>query len=80
VAGDPRKWARIADDVRARLDSRELKPGDRVRIEHEALEWGVTTGTAARALKHLESEGRLAHYPRYGYVVPQTAPASDDSS
>jgi len=66
---DPRVWVRIAVSLRLRMDAGTLKPGDRPSITYECAEWGVARQTAARAMKHLEAEGRLKRWPGLGYVV-----------
>ena len=52
--------AAIAGQIRRRIDHGELQPGDPVpSIQSLAQEWGVTTTTAARAIKRLHVEGRI---------------------
>ena len=67
---DPRIYLRIAADVRTRIESGELKPGQPApSITALCQEWGVARETAAHALKVLEAEGLVRRYPGRGYYV-----------
>jgi DNA-binding GntR family transcriptional regulator len=66
---DPRKWARVANDLRDRISSGELKSGKRVYIVQESQARGVAKDTVRRAMRALESEGLLKRVPGYGYFV-----------
>ena len=63
-------YKRIAADLRQRIASGELRPGDRVPSTRElAREWHVAMATAAHALKTLAHEGVVRGVPRVGTVV-----------
>jgi GntR family transcriptional regulator len=54
------KWERIAGDLRAEIDHGVLQPGDAVPTEDAlAAAYGVSRGTARRALGELEQAGVL---------------------
>lgn len=58
--GELPKYRAIADDLRRRIDSRELTPGDRLPSQQAlAGEYGVTVMTLRQALVELEREGRV---------------------
>ncbi|MFI0979785.1 TetR/AcrR family transcriptional regulator C-terminal domain-containing protein [Streptomyces sp. NPDC021093] len=62
--------ARIADDIRRRITSGDLAPGDRVpSTRHITREWGVAMATASRALAALAQEGLVRPVPGVGTVV-----------
>jgi DNA-binding GntR family transcriptional regulator len=67
---DPRVYVRIAADLRGRIESGELQPGQPVpSITSLCQEWGVARETAAHALRVLEGEGLVRRYPGRGYYV-----------
>ena len=72
VTGDPRRYARVAADVRRQIDDGTLKPGDTVPAVPLARQHGVDPHTAVKGLRLLAEEGRLRRYPGIGYAV--TAP------
>ena len=77
---DPRKYARIADDIRADIADGTLKPGDNISILETVERSGASHQTAAKALRLLETEGALRRYPGVGYYVldpPEPAPPAD---
>jgi DNA-binding GntR family transcriptional regulator len=52
------QYRRIADDLRARITSGELRPGDALPSESALVErYGVARGTARQALAELEGAG-----------------------
>src|SRR5262245_1459397 len=54
------KYIQIADQIRARIASGELAPGDEVRSERQvAADYGVSRPTATKALDLLRREGHL---------------------
>lgn len=61
--------ARVVDEIRAMLRSRELLPGQQVRQEAVAARLGVSRVPVREALKALEAEGVLRHVPNAGYAV-----------
>jgi DNA-binding GntR family transcriptional regulator len=66
---DPRKYARIADDIRAEIADGTLRPGDNVSILVTVERFGASHQTAAKGLRLLEAEGVLRRYPGVGYYV-----------
>lgn len=63
-------YRRIADDIRARIESGELRPGDRVPSARAITrEWGVAIATATKALAVLRDEGLTVPRPGVGTVV-----------
>jgi DNA-binding GntR family transcriptional regulator len=67
---DPRAYVRIAAEVRARIESGDLAPGDAVpSITTLVQQHGVARETAAHALKVLAEEGLVRRYPGLGYFV-----------
>jgi DNA-binding transcriptional regulator YhcF (GntR family) len=71
VAAPP--YARIAADIRARIDRGELKPGDRVPSTRRIVaEWGVAMATASKALATLRQDGQVVSIPGSGTVVADT--------
>ncbi|MFJ8646116.1 TetR/AcrR family transcriptional regulator C-terminal domain-containing protein [Streptomyces sp. NPDC093546] len=74
----PPPYQRIAADIRRRIASGELGPGDRVPSTRRiAQEWGVALATATKALTTLRLEGHVEARPRVGTVV---AAASRDTA
>ena len=69
---DPRLYVRIAGDIRGRIESGELEPGQPApSITSLSQQWEVARETAAHALGLLESEGLVRRYPGRGYYVTQ---------
>ncbi|MFE7190633.1 GntR family transcriptional regulator [Kitasatospora sp. NPDC057541] len=69
-------FRRIAADLRRRITSGELAPGDRVPSNRRlAQDWGVALATATKALTVLRQEGLVEAHPRIGTVVA-TAPST----
>lgn len=62
--------ARIIADLRRRITSGQLRPGDRVPSTREIVqEWGVAHATASKALGLLRDEGLIVTRSRVGAVV-----------
>ncbi|BBX04975.1 hypothetical protein BST36_23015 [Mycolicibacterium moriokaense] len=61
--------ARVIDEIRTMLRTRELVPGQQVRQESLATRLGVSRIPVREALKSLESEGVMRHQPHVGYTV-----------
>lgn len=62
----------IAAELRARIESGELSPGDQVpSVMHLADQYGVTKGTALRALGVLRDEGLTEVSPGWGTFVKE---------
>ncbi|WP_308250004.1 TetR/AcrR family transcriptional regulator C-terminal domain-containing protein [Sphaerisporangium fuscum] len=67
-------YLRIVDDIRRRIASGELAPGDPVPSTRRiAREWDVALATATKALSVLRHQGLVQAVPRVGTVV--TGPA-----
>ncbi|WP_406416161.1 TetR/AcrR family transcriptional regulator C-terminal domain-containing protein [Streptomyces sp. NBC_00873] len=66
-------YLRIAGDLRRRIASGELAPGDRVPSTRRITqEWGVAMATATKALTTLNQEGLVRAVPGVGTVVAET--------
>jgi AcrR family transcriptional regulator len=79
---DSPPYARIVADIRARIESGELAPGDRVPSTREITRsWGVAMATATKALGVLRRDGLVRAERGSGTVVearpgPAAAPAA----
>jgi DNA-binding transcriptional regulator YhcF (GntR family) len=63
---------RIAEELRARIVSGELKPGARVPSARQIVrKWGVAIATASKALAILADEGLVRAVPGVGTIVDQ---------
>jgi GntR family transcriptional regulator len=70
-------FERVADQLRARITSGELAPGDRLPSGRELAESeGIAFATAQSALKRLRDEGLATSNPR-GYFVAEARSAAD---
>lgn len=74
---NPAPYARIAAEIRARITSGELRPGDRVPSTRQITQdWGVAMATATKVLGTLRAEGLVRAVPGVGTVVhDEPAPA-----
>jgi AcrR family transcriptional regulator len=71
-------YRRIVSDVRRRIESGELRPGDRVPSARAITkEWGVAIATATKAHAALREEGLTISRPGVGTVVAGPAPRRD---
>ncbi|XVV10999.1 TetR/AcrR family transcriptional regulator C-terminal domain-containing protein [Actinoplanes sp. CA-131856] len=71
-------YRRIVEDVRRRIESGELQPGDRVPSARAITqEWGVAIATATRAHAALREEGLTVARPGVGTVVAGPAPRQE---
>lgn len=70
-------YARIVAELRERIESGALAPGDRVPSTREITkDWGVAMATATKALTALRQEGLVRAVPGVGTVVdPDRRPA-----
>ncbi|MGK5729577.1 GntR family transcriptional regulator [Streptomyces sp. URMC 124] len=67
-------YRRIAAELRARIASGEIRPGEKVpSVRRIAQEWGVATATAAKVLSVLREEGVVRAVPGVGTVVAEGA-------
>ncbi|NUK73844.1 TetR/AcrR family transcriptional regulator C-terminal domain-containing protein [Streptomyces lunaelactis] len=65
-------YLRIAGDIRRRIASGELAPGDRVPSTRRITQdWGVAMATATKALATLNQEGLVRAVPGVGTVVAE---------
>ncbi len=63
-------YARVVADIRARISTGELEPGDRVPSTREITrQWGVAMATATKALSALREEGLVEAVRGVGTVV-----------
>lgn len=63
-------YRRIAAEIRRRIASGRLKPGDRVPSTRQiARDWGVALATATKVLTSLRQDGLVESVPRVGTVV-----------
>src|SRR5438067_12111526 len=70
----PPPYRRIADEIRARIADRELRPGDPVPSARGITrEWGVALATATKVLATLNAEGLTRSLPGRGTVVADPA-------
>jgi DNA-binding GntR family transcriptional regulator len=67
--------AGVAAELRARIHSGRLKPGDRLVEWNLASHMGISRAPVREALRQLEFEGLVASRPRRGYVVRDHSPA-----
>jgi DNA-binding LacI/PurR family transcriptional regulator len=66
------KYRLLADQLRARIESRDLRPGDRLPSFAEMRShFGVTSTTIERVYGLLEQEGLIERQPRRGLFVAQ---------
>ncbi|RDG37490.1 TetR/AcrR family transcriptional regulator C-terminal domain-containing protein [Streptomyces corynorhini] len=66
----PPPYLRIAAEIRDRVESGALRPGDRVPSTRAITqEWGVAMATATKALATLRQEGLVRAVPGVGTVV-----------
>jgi DNA-binding GntR family transcriptional regulator len=64
----------VLDLLREEIVTGVRKPGDQLKQDVIAAEFGVSPGPVREALRHLESEGLVQHVPNYGvYVADITA-------
>jgi len=67
-------YQRIAESLRVRIESGQLRPGDRVPSTRAiARKWKVALATAAHALSALADEGLVSTVPRAGTIVANGA-------
>lgn len=77
MAEQPPPYARIAAEIRRRIDSGDLCPGDRVPSTRQiAQRWSVAIATATKVLTVLRQAGLVRAVPGVGTVVapPVSAP------
>ncbi|MEU8685404.1 GntR family transcriptional regulator [Streptomyces sp. NPDC048611] len=71
----PPPYRRIVEEIRSRIDSGTLAPGDRVPSTRRITrEWGVAMATATKVLTTLRQEGVVRAVPGVGTVVAAPQP------
>lgn len=74
MADSPPAYLRIAADIRARVASGELQPGDKVpSVAKLRIEYGVSSTVARTAITMLQSEGVVERRRGSGTYVRQTS-------
>ena len=81
-------YAGIVEEIRARIESGRLRPGERVPSTRQITrEWGVAMATATKVLTALRQEGLVVPRPGIGTVVadpgqarPRHAPPPPESA
>lgn len=69
------RYSRIVDELRGRIESGDLKPGDRVPSTRDIVQqWGVAMATATKVISQLRDEGLVRATPGVGTVVVHAAP------
>lgn len=66
--------AQVADIVRSAILSGELVPGEQLKQDDLRAELGVSPTPIREALRRLESEGLVTHYPNRGVFVASVSP------
>jgi DNA-binding GntR family transcriptional regulator len=63
-------WARVAQHIELRIEAGELRAGARLPGERDlAAEYGVSLGTARRAISDLRTRGRVVTLPAKGTFI-----------
>lgn len=69
-SADPRKYVRLAAELREQIEDGTLAPGKPVPSRVQlAAQTGWSPITCVKALRLLEHEGLLSRYPGLGYFV-----------
>jgi DNA-binding transcriptional regulator YhcF (GntR family) len=64
------KWEQVAEDIKARIKSGELRPGDRVpSVVALTREYSIAQATAQKVLAHLRQAGLTKTVPGMGSFV-----------
>lgn len=73
------RYERIVDEIRRRIGSGELRPGDRVPSARQITqEWGVAIATATKVLASLGAEGLVRPVVGVGTVVAERASTREE--
>jgi GntR family transcriptional regulator len=70
---EPRLYMQIAQIIRRKIDSGDLKPGDPVSITDLKGQYGISRQTVSKGLILLCEEGRLKRWPGHGYAVQRAS-------
>ncbi|PPJ06950.1 GntR family transcriptional regulator [Nocardia nova] len=74
-------YQQVADDIRAKIKSGELKPKEQIPSNRTLAEqYGVAPMTASKAIRALCDEGWTISVPSLGVFVSETVPAEGDTS
>jgi DNA-binding GntR family transcriptional regulator len=68
-AGLEDPWEGVRDELRERILSGELRPGERIREVPLASHFGLSRGPIREALRVLVAEGLVVRQPRIGAIV-----------
>lgn len=69
-------WQQLADLLRARIESGELQPGDRIpSVIGLAQEYELAAGTVRKALAALQQEGLVVSRVGWGTFVSEAPPS-----
>ena len=69
------RYSRIVDELRGRIESGVLKPGDRIPSTRDIVQqWGVAMATATKVINQLRNEGLVTATPGVGTVVADVSP------
>src|SRR5271154_2012303 len=64
------RYSRIVDELRGRIESGVLEPGDRIPSTRDIVkQWGVAMATATKVISQLRTEGLVSATPGVGTVV-----------
>lgn len=69
IARPPTTQQVVLAELRRRILSRQLRPGDPIRSDNVAAELHVSRVPVREALKILEGEGQIVYRPHHGYFV-----------
>jgi AcrR family transcriptional regulator len=70
------RYSRIVNELRGRIESGALKPGDRVPSTRDIMQqWGVAMATATKVISQLRNEGLVGATPGVGTIVAPVSPA-----
>src|ERR1039457_6398843 len=77
MPGDMTKSSQVADDLRHRITSGELRPGDPVPSEPTLMDqYEIARGTVRKALQQLTQEGLISNGQGRGRTVRAHAPVT----
>ena len=70
-------WQQLAELLRARIESGELQPGDRIpSVVGLAQEYELAAGTVRKALTALQQEGLIVSRVGWGTFVAERGPGA----
>lgn len=64
----------LVELIREEIVRGDYKPGERLRLEEIAAQYDVSTMPVREALRDLETEGLVEHFPHRGAVVTEMSP------